>query len=169
MLHAVIMGPFNAIFFVSERPDANEWEVQEGVSLDIPFNYDTRPDGEEAPEQILCRSVSDSKHYKMFKYSRDIGRFTTRGISPDTSTPTTGMRSVPDDETSPGDRQKACVQYQHADAEVAQVLVPMDLFFPRDIRLKRGSRRPKYPDSRCLADPLLRWSRITTSSRMRLP
>jgi hypothetical protein len=72
MLHAVIMGPFNAIFFVSERPDANEWEVQEGVSLDIPFNYDTRPDGEEAPEQILCRSVSDSKHYKMFKYSRDI-------------------------------------------------------------------------------------------------
>jgi hypothetical protein len=72
MLYAVTIEPFNATFFVSERPDNTEWEVQGGVELDLPFNYGTWPDGAEPPEQILCTSVSDPKRYKVFKYARDI-------------------------------------------------------------------------------------------------
>ena len=72
MLYAVTIEPLNAVFFVSERPDANGWKVQEGVELDIPFNYDTWPDGAEPPEQILCTSVLDPNHYRMFKYSKNI-------------------------------------------------------------------------------------------------
>ncbi len=49
MLYAVNIEPFNATFFVSERPDDDEWEVQEGVELDLPFNYGTWPHGAEPP------------------------------------------------------------------------------------------------------------------------
>ncbi|MGP0062442.1 MAG: hypothetical protein ACLQGP_02410 [Isosphaeraceae bacterium] len=81
MLYAVTIEPFNAIFFVSESPGADEWEVQEGAELDLPFNYDSWPEGAEPPEQILCTSVSDPKRYKIFKYARDIdpGEFQPTG------------------------------------------------------------------------------------------
>ncbi len=72
MLYAVTIEPLNAIFFVSESPDHDEWEVQEGAELDLPFNYDSWPDGAEPPEQIFCTSVSDPKHYRIFKHGRDI-------------------------------------------------------------------------------------------------
>jgi hypothetical protein len=72
MLYAVTIDPLNAIYFVSERPEADPWKVQEGVELDIPFNYDIWPDNEECPEQILCASVSEPNRYKIFKYKRDI-------------------------------------------------------------------------------------------------
>jgi hypothetical protein len=72
MLYAVTIEPLNAIYFVSERPEADRWKVQEGVELDIPFNYDTWPEGAECPEQILCTSISEPNHYKIFKYRRDI-------------------------------------------------------------------------------------------------
>ncbi len=72
MLYAVTVEPFNAICFVSERPDDNPWEVQEGVGLDIPFNLTKGPsDGEDA-WPILCISTSDPRYYKLFKYRRDI-------------------------------------------------------------------------------------------------
>jgi hypothetical protein len=64
MLYAVTIEPLNATCFVSQQPDDNEWEVQEGVELEIPFNYDTWSDGAEPPDQILCISVTDPKHYK---------------------------------------------------------------------------------------------------------
>ena len=39
MLYAVIIGPLNTTVFVCDRPDDNEWEVQEGVSLELtPFS-----------------------------------------------------------------------------------------------------------------------------------
>ena len=41
MLYAVTIEPLNTIFFVSERPDECEWEVQEGVSLDAAPLYGT--------------------------------------------------------------------------------------------------------------------------------
>src|ERR1017187_7447002 len=72
MLYAVTIEPLNAIFFLAERLDADPWEVQEGVEIDIPPNYVTCSDSREHPEQILCRSVSDPNHYKIFKNKKDI-------------------------------------------------------------------------------------------------
>ena len=72
MLYAVTIDPLKATFFLDERPTENCWQVQEGVELDLPFNYDTWPEGEERPEQILCTSISEPNHYKLFKYKRDI-------------------------------------------------------------------------------------------------
>ncbi len=72
MLYAVTIEPLRAIYFLDTKPEENRWKVQEGVELDIPFNYDTWPDGEESPEQILCTSVENPLHYKLFKYRRDI-------------------------------------------------------------------------------------------------
>jgi hypothetical protein len=72
MLYAVTIEPLNAIFFLDKRPEGHRLKVHEGVELDLPFNYDSWPDGAEPPEQILCTSVSDPHHYKMFKYKRDI-------------------------------------------------------------------------------------------------
>jgi len=72
MLYAVTVEPLDAIFFLAERPEGVSWKVQEGVWLDIPSNYDTWADGSARPEQILCTTVSDPNHYKMFKYMKDI-------------------------------------------------------------------------------------------------
>ena len=72
MLYAVIVEPFNAICFVSERPDDNPWEVQEGVGLDIPFNLTKGSSDAGDTWPILCISMSDPRYYKLFKYSRDI-------------------------------------------------------------------------------------------------
>jgi hypothetical protein len=41
MLYAVTIDQLNAIFFVSDRPDDNEWEVEEGVSLELDPIYGT--------------------------------------------------------------------------------------------------------------------------------
>jgi hypothetical protein len=72
MLYAVTIDPLKAIFFLDERPEEDSWQVQEGVKLDLPFNYATWPDGEDPPEQVLCTSISEPNHYRMFKYKRDI-------------------------------------------------------------------------------------------------
>jgi hypothetical protein len=72
MLYAVTIDPLEAVFFLGERPEETCWQVQEGVQLDLPFNYDTWPEGEEHPEHVLCTSISEPTHYKMFKYKRDI-------------------------------------------------------------------------------------------------
>ena len=72
MLYAVTIEPLDAIFFLSEPPQGDHWHVQEGVWLDVPSNYDTWPEGEQQPEQILCASTSNPRHYKLFKYRRDI-------------------------------------------------------------------------------------------------
>jgi len=72
VLYAVTIDPLRAVFFLDERPDENGWQVQEGVQLDLPFNYDSWPEGEERPEQVLCTSIAEPNHYRMFKYRRDI-------------------------------------------------------------------------------------------------
>jgi hypothetical protein len=72
MLFAVEIEPLNRIFFVSERPDGGEWEVLEGVSLDAAPVYGIGRPGREAQEQILCVSVSDPRHFKVFINPNDI-------------------------------------------------------------------------------------------------
>ncbi len=72
MLYAVTIDTLNTTFFVCDRPDENEWEMQEGVSIDASPLYGTwRPDRRPF-EQILCEATSDPKYYKVFKYREDI-------------------------------------------------------------------------------------------------
>jgi hypothetical protein len=72
MLYAVTIETLNTTFFVCDCPDTNEWQLQEGVSLDSAPLYGTgRPD--RVPfEQILCESISDPKYYKLFRNPKDI-------------------------------------------------------------------------------------------------
>ena len=72
MLYAVTIEPLNATFFVSQQPDDNEWAVQEGVGAKSPSTTILGRMAHESPDQILCVSVSDPKHYKMFKYKRNV-------------------------------------------------------------------------------------------------
>jgi hypothetical protein len=72
MLYAVTIEPLNAIFFLAELPSADPWEVQEGVEIDIPPNYVTRSHSLEPLEQILCVSISDPNHYRIYKRKNDI-------------------------------------------------------------------------------------------------
>ncbi len=71
-MYAVTTDRLNAIHFLSERPQGEGLKIQEGVGLDIPSNLELWPSGEPGPEQVLCVSLSDPKHYKLFKFSRDI-------------------------------------------------------------------------------------------------
>jgi hypothetical protein len=82
-MYKVTVEPMNSLYFLADRPEGTEWPVEEGVGLDIPANYDLWPEGSQAPEQILCVSTSDPKHYKLFKYSSDINpnEFTPTGMS----------------------------------------------------------------------------------------
>jgi hypothetical protein len=72
MLYTVTIEPLNTIIFVSERPDANPWEIQEGVSLDAAPLYGTWTPDRGPLEQILCVSTSDPRFYKIFRNQRDI-------------------------------------------------------------------------------------------------
>jgi hypothetical protein len=72
VLYAVTIEPFHTTFFVSERPDDNEWEVQEGVSLDLSPIYGTWTPNLGPLRQVLCVSISDPKDYKIFLNGNDI-------------------------------------------------------------------------------------------------
>jgi hypothetical protein len=71
-MYAVTIEPLNSIFFLSGRPEGNEGEIQEDVDLDIPCNLYLGSDGADCSEQVLCRSVANEKHYKVFKNRKDI-------------------------------------------------------------------------------------------------
>jgi hypothetical protein len=73
MLYAVTIDQLNAIFFVSDRPDDNEWEVEEGVSLELDPIYGTWTPDLGPLRQILCVSSSDPKYFKVFLNTEDIG------------------------------------------------------------------------------------------------
>ena len=74
MIYAVTIEPLKAVYFLNEPPAGDLWDVQDGISLDIPANYDSWPVGSECPEQILCTSTSDPRHYKVFKNAKDVDR-----------------------------------------------------------------------------------------------
>lgn len=73
-MYAVRIEPLHAIAFVGERPDESEWEIQEGVQVDIPSNYDDWPEGTAAPQHILCVSTKDASQFKVFRHPKDINR-----------------------------------------------------------------------------------------------
>jgi hypothetical protein len=73
MLYAVTIDPLNAIYFVSDRPDDNEWDVQEGVELEIDPLYGTWTPDLGPLRQSLYVSTSDPKHFKVFLHSKDPG------------------------------------------------------------------------------------------------
>jgi hypothetical protein len=71
-MYAVTIEPLNAIVFLAVPPGDGPWSVVEGVELDLPSNYDARPEGAPPPEQLVCRSASDPKVFKVFNDSRDV-------------------------------------------------------------------------------------------------
>ena len=63
----------NSLYFLTEIPrDRKELDIKLGDWIDIPPNVHAWPEGTKAPEQVLCRSKEDPKHYKLFKYRREI-------------------------------------------------------------------------------------------------
>jgi len=82
-MYALTIGPLQTMVFLSEPPENDHWEVQDGVQIDIPANYSDRPEGADVPEQILCVSTFEPKRYKVFKSSRDIdpAEFQQTGMS----------------------------------------------------------------------------------------
>jgi hypothetical protein len=72
MLYAVTIDQLNAIFFVSDRPDDNEWEVEEDVSLEIGPLYGTWTPDLGPLHQTLCVSTSDPKYFRVILHSKDI-------------------------------------------------------------------------------------------------
>ena len=73
MLYAVTIELHDTTFFVSDRPDDCEWEVQEGVELYLTSNFGTWTPDLGPLRQILCVSNSDPKYYRVFKNPKDIG------------------------------------------------------------------------------------------------
>jgi hypothetical protein len=47
-------------------------ELLDAVALDVPDDLTTWPDGADAPEVVLCRSADDPRHFRVFKYRRDV-------------------------------------------------------------------------------------------------
>jgi hypothetical protein len=74
MLYAVTVEALNAMFFVTDRPDECEWEVQEGVELEIDPIYGTWTPDRAPLQEILCVSNSDPKYYRVIRNSKDISR-----------------------------------------------------------------------------------------------
>ena len=70
---AVKTPPLKAVYFVTERPDdVLGLEIEDGAWIDIPPNLHAWPEGVGRPEQVLCQSVTDPLHYKIFKYRMEI-------------------------------------------------------------------------------------------------
>jgi hypothetical protein len=73
MLYAVTIPGLNVICFVSDRPDECEWEVQDGVELELTPIYGTWTPDLGPLRQILCVSHSNPKFFKIFSNPKDIG------------------------------------------------------------------------------------------------
>ncbi|MHC5540877.1 hypothetical protein ACYOEI_21860 [Singulisphaera rosea] len=72
MMYAVTIEPLNTIVFLSDPPEEGDWDLEENISLDVPMNFADWIEGTELPEALLCRSTTDERHYKVFRYSRDV-------------------------------------------------------------------------------------------------
>jgi hypothetical protein len=83
MICAVTVPPLNTTFFLAERPAEGPYDVEEGVELDAAFNLYDGPRGDERAHPTLCRSVSNPKHYKVFKSPREVdpGAFRPTGTN----------------------------------------------------------------------------------------
>ena len=73
-MFAVSIKSWNSLYFLMNRPDGDRWEVEEGVEVDIPPNYDVWPERAQCPQHVLCRSTLNPKHFKLFKCEKDVDR-----------------------------------------------------------------------------------------------
>jgi hypothetical protein len=73
MLYAITIEPLNAVYFVTDRPDDNPWEVLEGVELDVNPLFGTWTPDRGPLHQTLCVSTSDPQYFKVFQHAEDIG------------------------------------------------------------------------------------------------
>jgi hypothetical protein len=80
-MYAVTIQPLNAVFFVGVPPGDVPGDIQDNVEIDIPSYIYLLPGGEERPEQVLCVRKTDPKHYKLYKFQRDVdsGKYTPIG------------------------------------------------------------------------------------------
>ena len=70
---SVVIPGLKALYFLTELPrDPKGLEIDRGAWIDIPSNVHAWPEGVKQPEQVLCRSSEDPKHYKLYKYRREI-------------------------------------------------------------------------------------------------
>jgi hypothetical protein len=72
---AVTIPEMYTTFFLGELPENREGlKVDEGAWVEIPEDLSLWPEGTVAPQQTLCRSTTDPKIYKVFKYDSQIDR-----------------------------------------------------------------------------------------------
>lgn len=71
MLYAVTVEPLNAIYFVTDRPDDCEWEVEEGVELEVIPLFGTWTPDLGPLRQSLYASTDEPRHFKAFLHSKD--------------------------------------------------------------------------------------------------
>ena len=72
---AVTIPEMYTTFFLGDLPQDREGlDVNEGAWVEVSEDLSSWPEGAEAPDQTLCRSKSDPKVYRLFKYDREIDR-----------------------------------------------------------------------------------------------
>jgi hypothetical protein len=73
MLYAVTGHLIDEVFFLTFRPNDSRLEILDDVTLETPgiLELASWPQGTERPRPILCRSTTNHKHFRVFKYERD--------------------------------------------------------------------------------------------------
>ncbi len=79
MTHVVTIPAINTSFFVADVPGESlpplkgqpGWEIEEGAWIEVVPNLGEWPQGTEAPQTTLCRSLSNPQHYKVFNRPAD--------------------------------------------------------------------------------------------------
>ena len=70
---SVMLPERDSIYFLTELPDQTDGlQIVEDAWVEVPMNVNLWPEGAPRPETVLFRSRCDPKHYKMFKYRREV-------------------------------------------------------------------------------------------------
>jgi hypothetical protein len=82
---AVTIPEMFTTIFVAELPESPDptMIVEPGAWVEVPEDLYLWPEGTIAPQQTLCRSMTDPKVYRVFKYDKDIDR--SRFVPTDTT------------------------------------------------------------------------------------
>jgi hypothetical protein len=72
-MHAVFDDETNSITFVRSIPRWFQGRFERNVTLDpLPKDLQLWPPGAARPERVLCVARDDPKHYRLFKYGKDV-------------------------------------------------------------------------------------------------
>ena len=71
-MYAVTIPLLNAVFFVTKPPGDIPGDVQDNVEVDIPSYLYLWSTDAERPEQVLCVRNTNPRHYKIYKFLRDV-------------------------------------------------------------------------------------------------